>query len=89
MLEGELPPNPSGGTAIPVTYTIVVEDAAHVPQTVAGRFDETLSTQRLGRRGTATVVQAHHAARQVRGERRARRPDDHERRARARRRLRP
>jgi hypothetical protein len=65
LLEGELPPNPGGGTAIPVNYTIVVEDAAHVPQTVSGRFDETLRTQRLGRRGTATVVQAHHAARQL------------------------
>jgi hypothetical protein len=65
LLEGELPPNPAGGTAIPVQYTIVIEDAAHAQQTLSGRFDESLRTQRLGRRGTATVVQAHHAARRV------------------------
>lgn len=63
LLEGELPPNPAGGTAIPVQYTIVLEDAAQARQVLSGRFDESLRTQRLGRRGTTTVVQPHHAAR--------------------------
>jgi hypothetical protein len=65
LLEGELPPNPGGGTAIPVSYTITFEDAAKTRQVVTGRFEESLRTQRLGRRGTATVVQAHHSERHV------------------------
>ena len=65
MLEGQLPPNPSGGTAIPVQYAITIEDGAGGRQVVSGRFDESLRTQRLGRRGTATVVQAHHAERRL------------------------
>jgi hypothetical protein len=65
LLEAELPPNPAGGTAIPVQYTIVVEDGAQARQTLTGRFDESLRTQRLGRRGTATVIQAHHAERRL------------------------
>jgi hypothetical protein len=65
MLEGQLPPNPSGGTAIPVQYALTIEDTASARQVVSGRFDETLRTQRLGRRGTATVVQAHHEERRL------------------------
>jgi hypothetical protein len=65
MLEGTLPPNPSGGTAIPVQYAVTFEDASTNRRVLTGRFDESLSTRRLGRRGTATVVQAHHAARQL------------------------
>jgi hypothetical protein len=65
MLEGQLPPNPSGGTAIPVQYALTIEDTAAARQVVSGRFDETLRTQRLGRRGTATVVQAHHEERRL------------------------
>jgi len=60
MLEGQLPPNPSGGIALPVQYAITIDDAAAARQVVSGRFDESLRTQRLGRRGTATVVQTHH-----------------------------
>lgn len=60
MLEAQLPPNPSGGPALPVQYAITLEDAASARQVLTGRFDETLKTQRLGRRGTATVIQAHH-----------------------------
>jgi hypothetical protein len=64
-LEGQLPPNPSGGTAIPVQYAITFQDSASTPRVLTGRFDESLRTQRLGRRGTATVVQAHHAERRL------------------------
>jgi hypothetical protein len=64
VLEGRLPPNPSGGPAIPVQYALTVE-AGTSRDVLAGRFDETLRTQRLGRRGTATVVQAHHTERRV------------------------
>ena len=65
LLEGELPQAPGGGTGIPVAYTITIEDAAHAKQVLAGRFEDNLRTQRLGRRGTATVVQAHHAERRL------------------------
>ena len=67
MLEGQLPPNPSGGPALPVQYAITVEDAASGRQVLSGRFEETLRTQRLGRRGTATVIQAHHEEHRVVG----------------------
>lgn len=65
MLEGQLPPNPGGGTALPVQYAITFEDGTGAPQTLSGRFEENLRTRRLGRRGTATVVQAHHAERRL------------------------
>jgi len=64
MLEGHLPPNPGGGTAIPVQYALTTGEGAD-QQVLAGRFDEKLRTQRLGRRGSATVVQAHHAERRL------------------------
>ncbi len=65
MLEGQLPANPSGGTAIPVEYAITFDDATSAKHVLAGRFDESLRTQRLGRRGTTTVIQAHHAERRL------------------------
>lgn len=65
MLEGQQPPNPSGGPALPVQYAITVEDAASARQVLTGSFKETLSTRRLGRRGTATVVMAHHEEHRV------------------------
>jgi hypothetical protein len=65
MLEAQLPPNPAGGTAIPVQYVLTFEDGAAARQVLTGRFDESLRTQRLGRRGTATVLQTHHAERRL------------------------
>jgi hypothetical protein len=65
MLEGQLPPNPSGGPALPVQYSLTIGDAAGGTQVVTGRFDEQLKTQRLGRRGSATVIQAHHGERHL------------------------
>ena len=65
MLEGQLPANPSGGAALPVTYALTIGDASGGTQVVAGRFDEQLRTQRLGRRGSATVIQAHHGERHL------------------------
>jgi hypothetical protein len=65
LLEGELPPSAGGETALPVAYTLTFEDADHRVQTLSGQFDESLRTQRLGRRGTATVLQAHHTERRL------------------------
>ena len=58
------PANPTGGAAPPVHYTLTIGEAPH-EQILSGRFDETLRTRRLGRRGSATVVQAHHAERRL------------------------
>ena len=63
-LEAQLPPNPAGGAALPVHYSLTVGEGAD-QQVLSGRFDETLRTRRLGRRGSATVVQAHHAERRL------------------------
>ena len=65
MLEGQLPPNPSGGPALPVQYSLTIGDAGGGTQVVTGRFDEQLKTQRLGRRGSATVIQMHHGERHL------------------------
>jgi hypothetical protein len=65
LLEGQLPANPSGGTALPVQYALTLGNASGGTQVVAGRFDEQLRTQRLGRRGSATVIQAHHGERHL------------------------
>ena len=65
MLAGQLPPNPSGGPALPVQYSLTIGDASGGTQVVTGRFDEQLRTQRLGRRGSATVIQAHHGERHL------------------------
>jgi hypothetical protein len=63
-LEAQLPSNPAGGAAIPVAYTLVVGEGTQ-QQVLSGRFDETLRSRRLGRRGSTTVVQAHHAERRL------------------------
>ncbi len=65
MLEGQLPANPNGGPALPVQYTITLEDTAAARQVLSGTFKETLSTRRLGRRGTATVITPHHEEHRV------------------------
>ena len=65
MLEGQLPANPSGGPAMPVQYSLTIGDASGGTQVVTGRFDEQLKTQRLGRRGSATVIQMHHDERHL------------------------
>lgn len=57
LLEGKLM-HAATGAAIPVGYTLTITDGT-TPQAVVGRFDEQLKTQRLGRRGTAVVHQAH------------------------------
>ena len=64
MLEAQLPPNPTGGAAPPVHYALTIGEGPD-EQVLSGRFDETLRTRRLGRRGSATVVQAHHAERRL------------------------
>jgi len=65
LLEGELPASAGGGAGVPVQYTITIEDAAHAEQVLSGRFEDNLRTTRVGRRGTATVVQTHHAERRL------------------------
>jgi hypothetical protein len=65
LLEGTLPPNPTGGPAIPVSYAVTLEDAAHARTVVTGRFEENLRTRRVGRRGTATSIQTHHGERRL------------------------
>lgn len=64
-LEAELPPNPGGGAALPVRYTVTLADSAGATTALSGRFDESLQTRRLGRRGTTKVLHAHHAARHL------------------------
>src|SRR5439155_1645784 len=58
VLEGKLSPNPTGGAAAPVHYRLTLESAG-ARQVVEGQFDDTLKTQRLGRRGTTVVHQSH------------------------------
>jgi hypothetical protein len=58
LLEGKLG-HASTGAALPVNYRLTIEDGEHQTQVIAGRFDETLRTQRLGRRGSTIVHQAH------------------------------
>ncbi|HLK11843.1 MAG TPA: hypothetical protein VKW76_10715 [Candidatus Binatia bacterium] len=64
LVEGRLAQAPNGA-AVPVQYTLTLEDADHRVQTVSGRFEETLKTQRLGRRGQAVVRQTHGAERKI------------------------
>lgn len=59
LLEGQLA-HAATGAAIPVTYSLTIEGAE--PETLTGRFDETLRNQRLGRRGSTVVHQLHVAA---------------------------
>jgi len=58
VLEGKLPPNPTGGAAPPVHYRLVLQ-GRDVRSVVEGQFEDTLKTQRLGRRGTTVVHQSH------------------------------
>jgi hypothetical protein len=65
LLEGKLPAPVAGGVAPPVHFTLTLEAEGESPRTVAGVFEDTLRTQRLGRRGTAVVHQLHTADRRV------------------------
>src|SRR5262249_29271719 len=62
VVEGKLGHAATGAT-LPVNYTLTFDDAEHHAQTISGRFDETLKTQRLGRRGSTIVHQEHVAER--------------------------
>lgn len=64
-LEAELPHPPGADTAPPVHYAATLADAAGAEQVVTGTFEESLRTRRLGRRGTAQVLHAHHAERHL------------------------
>jgi hypothetical protein len=57
-IEGKLPHAPTGA-ALPVSYALTLEGTDQPPRMVTGRFDETLKQQRLGRRGSTIVHQAH------------------------------
>jgi hypothetical protein len=61
LLEGKLNPNPTGGVAPPVNFRMTVTAGDGTSRVVAGTFEDTLRTQRLGRRGTAVVHQTHTA----------------------------
>jgi hypothetical protein len=61
LLEGKLDPNPTGGVAPPVQFRLALAGGSGTPAAVEGRFDDTLRTQRLGRRGSAVVHQTHTA----------------------------
>ena len=61
LLEGSLLPNPTGGTASPVQFTLTLDDGSGTPRVLTGRFEDTLGTRRLGRRGTAVVHHLHTA----------------------------
>jgi hypothetical protein len=58
LFEGKLGHAPTGA-ALPVTYRMTIEGGDHQTQVISGRFDETLRTQRLGRRGSTIVHQEH------------------------------
>jgi hypothetical protein len=62
VLEGTLVPLPGGGAA-PLAFQLTIADQAGGTQTVAGRFEDTPQTRRLGRRGTTVVHQLHTAER--------------------------
>ncbi len=64
VMEGRLTPNPTGDVAPPVHYSLTLEGGGGT-QVVKGVFEDRLSTRRLGRRGTATVHQAHTSERRV------------------------
>ena len=61
LLEGKLDPNPTGGVAPPVHFSLTMTAGDGTPQVVDGTFEDSLRTQRLGRRGTAVVHQTHTA----------------------------
>ncbi|MFN8542664.1 MAG: hypothetical protein U0807_00415 [Candidatus Binatia bacterium] len=58
LVEGKLG-HAATGAAIPVQYTVSIEDTAKSPLGLAGRFEEAVKTQRLGRRGSTVVHQEH------------------------------
>jgi hypothetical protein len=60
-LEGKLPAPVGGGTAPPVHYRLTLTQGDGVARVIEGRFEDSLATRRLGRRGTAVVHQAHTA----------------------------
>jgi hypothetical protein len=60
LVEGRLA-QAANGAAVPVAYTLTLEDAEHHVETMSGRFEETVKAQRLGRRGQALVRQTHGA----------------------------
>jgi len=57
LLEGKLPANPTGGAAPPVHFVLTLDAGGGETRTVDGSFADALTTQRLGRRGTAVVHQ--------------------------------
>jgi hypothetical protein len=59
LLEGRLAPNPTGGAAPPVRFRLTLKEGDGGVRQVDGRFEDTLMTRRLGRRGTAVVHQTH------------------------------
>jgi hypothetical protein len=63
VLEGSLVPQADGGIAPPVDFTLTVVDEAGATNAVTGRFEDTLRSRRLGRRGRAVVHQLHTAER--------------------------
>jgi hypothetical protein len=65
LLEGKLPPPVAGGVAPPMHFTLTLEAEGESPRTVSGVFEDTLRTQRLGRRGSTVVHQLHTADRRV------------------------
>jgi len=66
VLEGKLPPNPTGGAQPPVHYRLTLEGQG-VRRVVEGQFEDTLKTQRLGRRGTTVVHHSHSSELRVLG----------------------
>lgn len=61
LLEGKLTPNPTGGVAAPVHFRMTLTGGDAAARVVEGAFEDSLRTQRLGRRGTAVVHQTHTA----------------------------
>ena len=61
LLEGKLSSNPTGGAAPPVHFRLTVTGGDGAARVIEGAFEDTLRTQRLGRRGSAVVHQTHAA----------------------------
>jgi hypothetical protein len=64
LVEGRLA-QAANGAAVPVEYTLTLEDAGRHVETMRGRFEETVKAQRLGRRGQALVRQTHGVERKL------------------------
>jgi hypothetical protein len=65
VLEGHLAPPTGGGAAPPVEFRLTVEGTGGEPRVLPGRFEDSLRTRRMGRRGSAVVHQTHTAEVQV------------------------